>query len=58
MSDDSPRVLVVDDEEHLALGIAENLAAEGYETERLPSTGAKRAREASRADEWDLVCST
>ena len=27
------RILVVDDEEHLAAGIRENLQAEGYETE-------------------------
>jgi two-component system, OmpR family, alkaline phosphatase synthesis response regulator PhoP len=31
MSESGGRILVVDDEEHLALGIAENLEAEGYE---------------------------
>ena len=29
----TPRILVVDDEEHLAAGIRENLQAEGYDTE-------------------------
>ncbi|MFL2546855.1 MAG: response regulator transcription factor [Candidatus Rariloculaceae bacterium] len=33
MSRDAARILVVDDEEHLAEGIRENLVAEGYETE-------------------------
>lgn len=47
------RVLVVDDEEHLALGIAENLEMEGYQTE--VAHDGLRGLEAIRAGSWDLV---
>jgi two-component system alkaline phosphatase synthesis response regulator PhoP len=47
------RVLVVDDEAHLALGIAENLEMEGYETGICSDGVAALAR--LREEEWDLV---
>ncbi|MCB9915203.1 MAG: response regulator transcription factor [Planctomycetes bacterium] len=47
------RVLVVDDEEHLALGIAENLEAEGYAT-AVAHDGVE-ALQAIGAEPWDLV---
>ncbi len=48
-----PRVLVADDEELLALGIAENLEAEGYTT-RVVHDG-RSALERLRMEDWDLV---
>jgi len=53
MSADRSRVLVVDDEANLALGIAENLELEGYET-AVASDGVE-ALERLRAEAWDLV---
>lgn len=47
------RVLVVDDEEHLALGIAENLELEGYET--AVAHDGLRALAELREAAWDLV---
>jgi len=47
------RVLVVDDEENLALGIAENLAAEGYATE--VAFDGRQALEQVRGGSFDLV---
>lgn len=47
------RVLVVDDEEHLALGIAENLELEGYET--AVAHDGLRALAVLREAAWDLV---
>jgi two-component system alkaline phosphatase synthesis response regulator PhoP len=48
-----PRVLVVDDERHLALGIAENLELEGY---RADTAGdGEEALEALAAQTYDLV---
>ena len=47
------RILVVDDEEHLALGIAENLQLEGYVTEVVHD--GRAALERIRAEEWALV---
>jgi two-component system alkaline phosphatase synthesis response regulator PhoP len=49
----APRILVADDEEHLAAGIAENLAAEGY-TVDVVGDGAAALR-ALRGAEYDLV---
>jgi two-component system, OmpR family, alkaline phosphatase synthesis response regulator PhoP len=53
MTTETPRVLVVDDEENLALGIAENLEAEGYLTAVAHDGRAGLAR--LRAEPWDLV---
>lgn len=53
MSDTGHRVLVVDDEENLALGIAENLQLEGYRTEVVHD--GESALQRIRAEEWDLV---
>ncbi len=53
MSEDAARILVVDDEEHLALGISENLIAEGYTTE--VAFDGRQALECLRAEDWDLV---
>ena len=47
------RILVVDDEEHLATGIRENLEAEGYRTEVAHDGAAGLAR--LRAEPFDLV---
>ena len=47
------RILVVDDEEHLAAGISENLAAEGYATE-VAHDGEEGLRKI-RANDYDLV---
>ncbi len=47
------RVLVVDDEEHLALGIAENLEMEGYAT--AVAHDGVQALEAIEGVEWDLI---
>lgn len=47
------RVLVVDDEEHLAFGIAENLEAEGYVT--AVCHDGETALERARTEEWDLL---
>jgi len=47
------RILVVDDEEHLAVGIRENLEAEGYRTEVAHDGAAGLAR--LRAEPFDLV---
>jgi two-component system alkaline phosphatase synthesis response regulator PhoP len=47
------RILVVDDEEHLAAGIRENLEAEGYETE-VAHDGAEGLARAT-ADRFDLI---
>lgn len=47
------KVLVVDDEAHLALGIAENLELEGYET-GIAGDGVQ-ALERIRDEAWDLV---
>ena len=48
-----PRILVVDDEEHLATGIRENLEAEGYRTDVAHDGTAGLAR--LRAEPFDLV---
>jgi len=53
MSTERARVLVVDDEAHLALGIAENLEMEGYET-GIASDGVA-ALERIHQQSWDLV---
>jgi len=53
MTNEKSRVLVVDDEEHLALGIAENLQAEGYEP--LVAFDGGRALEVLGTEEVDLV---
>ena len=50
---DPARVLVVDDEVLLAEGIAENLQAEGYETDVVHDGRTALAR--LRAEPWDLV---
>lgn len=47
------RILVVEDEESLAEGIAENLQLEGYETEIAPD--GLLAMERIRAGTWDLI---
>ncbi|MDG1500685.1 MAG: response regulator transcription factor [Planctomycetota bacterium] len=47
------RILVVEDEESLAEGIAENLQLEGYETEIAPD--GLHAMERIRAGTWDLI---
>ena len=53
MSESSANILVVDDEEHLALGIAENLEAEGYHAE--VAFDGLSALERIRGGAWDLV---
>ena len=53
MSSAPPRILVADDEELLAAGIAENLEAEGYAVE-VVGDGAAALR-ALRGAEYDLV---
>lgn len=53
MNDRKARVLVVDDEEHLALGIAENLEVEGYDVAVVFDGG--RALAALEEREFDLV---
>ena len=53
MSAGRSRVLIVDDEANLALGIAENLELEGYET-AVAGDGVE-ALERLRAEPWDLV---
>ena len=53
MSEKGASILVVDDEEHLALGIAENLQAEGYHAE--VAFDGRSGLERARAGEWDLV---
>ena len=53
MTPRKPLILVAEDEEPLALGIAENLAAEGYEA-RVAVDGAAALREL-RAASYDLV---
>lgn len=53
MKDSQGHVLVVDDEEHLALGIAENLEAEGYRVSVAYDGG--RALELLAPDDVDLV---
>lgn len=53
MSAERSRVLIVDDEANLALGIAENLELEGYET-AVAGDGVE-ALERLRAEPWDLV---
>jgi len=53
VSDDRARVLVVDDEVHLAEGIAENLELEGYAT--AVAHDGVAGLEKVRAAEWDLV---
>jgi two-component system alkaline phosphatase synthesis response regulator PhoP len=47
------RILVVEDEESLAEGIAENLALEGYEPQIVGD--GQRALEMIQAESWDLV---
>lgn len=49
----TPRILVVDDESHLADGIRENLAAEGYET--TVAYDGQAGLEAARAGAFDLA---
>ena len=53
MSDTSTRILVVDDESHLALGIAENLELEGYAT--TTAADGEEALTKIRGAEWDLI---
>ena len=53
MSTDAARVLVVDDEVHLALGIAENLEAEGYAASVVHD--GRAALELLEREEFDLV---
>jgi DNA-binding response OmpR family regulator len=48
------RILVVEDEEHLATGIHFNLEAEGYEAE-VATDGAEALEALSRKDSFDLV---
>jgi two-component system alkaline phosphatase synthesis response regulator PhoP len=50
---EAPRILIVDDEEHLAAGIRENLEAEGYATE-LAHDG-KSGLDKARAAHFDLI---
>jgi len=50
---DTPRILVVDDEEHLADGICENLQAEGYEA-AVAHDGVE-GLERALADAFDLI---
>ncbi|MDP6539668.1 MAG: response regulator transcription factor [Planctomycetota bacterium] len=49
----APRVLVVDDERNLALGIAENLEAEGFEV--AVAHDGPTALERAAAQPWDLI---
>ena len=51
--EEAARILVVDDEEHLALGIAENLEMEGYLTS--VAHDGVQGLAAIRGAEWDLV---
>ncbi len=53
MSREPARILVVDDEEHLAAGIRENLQAEGYEAE--VAHNGDQGLEMARADAFDLI---
>ena len=48
-----PRILVVDDEEHLAAGISENLEAEGYATD--VAHDGEQGLAKIRAGSYDLV---
>ncbi len=48
-----PRILVVDDEEHLAAGISENLQAEGYATD--VAHDGEQGLEKIRGGDYDLV---
>jgi two-component system alkaline phosphatase synthesis response regulator PhoP len=53
MSATQPKILVVDDETHLADGIAENLIAEGYEV--ACAADGLRGLEEARSDTYDLI---
>ncbi|MFT7670143.1 MAG: two-component system alkaline phosphatase synthesis response regulator PhoP [Planctomycetota bacterium] len=53
MNSESKKILVVDDETNLALGIAENLEMEGYVTGIAPD--GVQALEMIRAGDWNLV---
>ena len=53
MSRTPARILVVDDEEHLAAGIRENLQAEGYDTE-IAHDGEQGLKKI-RAGSFDLI---
>ncbi len=53
MNEDAARILVVDDEDLLAAGIAENLEAEGYRC--AIARNGREALERMRGEDWDLV---
>jgi two-component system alkaline phosphatase synthesis response regulator PhoP len=55
VNDKPARILVVDDEEHLALGIAENLEAEGYAAQVVFDGGQALSTIADETKDFDLV---